>query len=106
MALDAVLKVIGITPVVEASKQLGVPPHALRGIGWVLLACTAIFAVPKTAVLGAILLTGYLGGAVAVHVCAGSGTFPVVFAITFGMLAWAALVLRDPRLLWTIIPRG
>ena len=60
---------------------------------------------PETAVLGAILLTGYLGGATAIHVRAGSGTFPIVFAIAFGVLVWVGLVLREPRLLRTILQR-
>ena len=75
LAFDGVTKVIKVVPVVEASEQLGVPPYSLLGIGTVLLACTAIYAIPRTAVLGAILLTGYLGGAAAIHVRAGSGVF-------------------------------
>ena len=70
-----------------------------------LLACTAIYSIPQTAVLGAILLTGYLGGATAIHVRAASGLFPIAFSIAMGVLAWAGLVLRDPRLLWTILLR-
>ena len=70
-----------------------------------LVACTAIYAIPQTAVLVAILLTGYLGGAVAIHVRAGSGAFPIVFSIAFGVLAWVGLILREPRLLWTILLR-
>ena len=105
LAFDGVTKVIKVAPVVEASEKLGVPPHTLVGVGIVLLACTAIYAIPQTAVLGAILLTGYLGGAAAIHVRAGSGAFPVAFSIAFGMLAWVGLVLREPRLLWTILLR-
>jgi len=85
--------------------KLGLPPHTVRGIGIVLLACTAIYATPQTAVLGAILLTGYLGGAAAIHVRAGSGAFPVTFSIAFAVLAWVGLVLREPRLYWTILLR-
>ena len=105
LAFDGVTKDIKVAPVVEASEKLGVPPHTLVGVGIVLLACTAIYAIPQTAVLGAILLTGYLGGAAAIHVRAGSGAFPVAFSIAFGMLAWVGLVLREPRLLWTILLR-
>jgi DoxX-like protein len=105
LAFDGVTKVIKVAPVVEASEKIGIPPHALLGIGIVLLACTTIYAIPRTAVLGAILLTGYLGGATAIHVRAGSGVFPVVFSIAFGVLAWVGLVLREPRLLRTILMR-
>ena len=80
-------------------------PDTLLGIGIVLLACTAIYAIPKTAILGAILLTGYLGGAAAVHVAARSGAFPVAFSIAFGILVWVGLVLREPRLVALILFR-
>ena len=105
LAFDGVTKIIRVAPVVEASEKLGLPPYTILGIGMVLLACTIIYAVPQTAVLGAILLTGYLGGAAAIHVRAGSGVFPVVFSIAFGVLAWVGLVLREPRLFWTILLR-
>lgn len=103
LAFDGVTKIIKVAPVVEAAEKLGVPQHKLLGIGVVLLACTAIYTIPQTAVLGAILLTGYLGGAVAIHARAGSGAFPIVFSIAFGVLAWVGLVLREPQLLWTIL---
>jgi hypothetical protein len=74
------------------------------GIGIVLLVCSAIYAVPQTAVLGAILLTAHLGGATAIHVRAGSGVFPIVFSIAFGVLVWVGIVLREPRL-WAILLR-
>lgn len=105
LAFDGVTKIIQVAPVVEASEKLGVSRGSLLGIGIVLLACTAIHAIPQTAVLGAILLTGYLGGAAAIHVRAGSGAFPVAFSIAFGVLVWVGLVLREPRLFWTILQR-
>jgi hypothetical protein len=105
LAFDGVTKIIKVAPVIEASEKLGVPQHTLLGIGIVLLACTAIYAIPQTAILGAILLTGYLGGATAIHVRAGSGAFPIAFSIAFGVLAWVGLILREPRLLWTILLR-
>lgn len=105
LAFDGVTKLLRIAPVVEASEKLGVPSSTLFAIGMVLLVCAAIYSIPQTAVLGAILLTGYLGGAVAIHVRAGSGLFPIAFAIAFGVLTWLGLVLREPRLLWTILLR-
>jgi hypothetical protein len=105
LAFDGATKIITIPPVVEATERLGIPLHTLLGIGTVLLACTAIYAIPRTAVLGAILLTGYLGGAVAIHVRAGSPAFQTTFPIMVGLLAWIGLTLRDPRLLWAILLR-
>jgi hypothetical protein len=60
--------------------------------------CTILYLIPRTAVLGAILLTGYLGGAVATHVRVGEGLFPVSFPIIFGVLLWGGLYLRNNRL--------
>jgi len=105
LAFDGVTKIIMVAPVAEASERLGVPNSTLLGIGVVLLACAVIYAIPQTAILGAILLTGYLGGAAAIHVRAGSGAFPVAFSITFGVLVWVGLVLREPRLFWMILLR-
>jgi DoxX-like family len=105
LAFDGATKIIKLANVVEASEKLGVPERTIVGIGIVLLACTAIYSIPQTAVLGAILLTGYLGGATAIHVRAGSGVFPIAFSIGFGMLVWGGLALREPRLFWTILLR-
>jgi hypothetical protein len=105
LAVDGTAKVIQVAPVVEASGKLGFSRDSILGIGIVLLACTTIYSIPSTAVLGAILLTGYLGGAAAIHVRAGSGAFPVAFSIAFAVLAWVGLVLREPRLYWTILLR-
>ena len=105
LAFDGITKVIRVTPVVEACQKMGIGPDLVVGIGILLLACTAIYATPKTAILGAILLTGYLGGAAALHVIARSGVFPIVFAIAFGVLIWAGLVLREPRLIRWILLR-
>ena len=105
LAVDGAAKVIQVAPVVEASGKLGFSRDSILGIGIVLLACTTIYSIPPTAVLGAILLTGYLGGAAAIHVRAGSGAFPVTFSIAFAVLAWVGLVLREPRLYWTILLR-
>jgi DMSO/TMAO reductase YedYZ heme-binding membrane subunit len=105
LAFDGVTKIIPIQPVLEASAQLGLAARLLPGIGILLLICTAIYVFPSTAVLGAILLTGYLGGATAIHVRAALGVFPVVFAVAFGTLVWAGLILREPRLLRWILQR-
>jgi hypothetical protein len=105
LVFDGVTKVVRATPAVEGTAKLGVPDDAVVPIGLILLAVTAIYAAPPTAVLGAVLLTGYLGGAAAIHVRAGGGVFPVAFSVGFAVLAWVGLVLREPRLFWTILLR-
>lgn len=106
LAFDSVTKIIRVTPVVEACEKLGISGDAVAGIGWVLFVCTVIYAIPRTAILGAILLTGYLGGAAAIHVVGASGAFPIAFAIGFGVLVWAGLVAREPRLGWLVLTRN
>src|SRR5687767_8675493 len=73
LLLDCVIKLLELAPAVEATTQLGYSADVIFGIGVLQLVCLAAYAFPRTAVLGAILLTGYLGGAVATHVRAGSG---------------------------------
>ena len=98
LLLDGAMKLVKPAPVVEATVKLGYSENLILPIGIVLLTCTILYLIPVTAVLGAILLTGYLGGAVATHVRAGAGAFPIIFAITFGVLLWGGLYLRDTRL--------
>jgi hypothetical protein len=99
LVFDGLVKFTHIAPVVEASAQLGIPMHVNPVIGVILLVCVALYAVPRTAVLGAILLTGYLGGAVATHVRVGN-PLPthVLFPTYLGVLLWGGLYLRDMRL--------
>ncbi len=99
LAFDGVMKLVKPAPVVEATNQLGYPESVLGGLGIVLLTCTALYVIPRTAVLGAIFLTGYLGGAVASHLRHGDGWFPILFPVVFGALLWGGLYLRDERLL-------
>ena len=84
--------------VVQATLQLGYPETAIVGIGLTLLVCTALYVIPRTAILGAILLTGYLGGAIASNVRASTPLFNVVFPAAFVVVIWVSLVLRLPRL--------
>jgi hypothetical protein len=99
MLLDGTMKLVKPAPVVEGTTQLGYQASAITPLGIVLLLSTIVYAVPRTAILGAILLTGYLGGAVATHVRVGNPLFShTLFPIYFGVMAWAGLVLRDARL--------
>ena len=84
--------------VVKATTELGFNANVIVPLGILLLACTIVYLIPRTAVFGAILLTGYLGGAVATHVRAGHGLFEILFPVVFGALLWGGLVLRDRRL--------
>ena len=98
LLVDAIMKFIKPAPVVDTTVKLGYPESLIVGIGAVLLISTVLYLIPKTSVLGAILLTGYLGGAVATHVRVQQGWFPIIFPVVFGALLWLGLYLRDPRL--------
>jgi DoxX-like protein len=99
LLVDGVGKLIKPAPVVEGTLQLGYPESVLLGLGIVLLACTVLYTIPGTAILGAILLTGYLGGAVATHVRVGSPLFThILFPVYLAVLLWGGLYLRDERL--------
>jgi DoxX-like family len=98
LLVDAIMKFVKPAPVVEATVKLGYHESVILGLGVVLLISTILYLLPKTSVLGAILLTGYLGGAVATHVRVGEGWFPILFPVIFGVLLWAGLWLRDERL--------
>ncbi|HKU76765.1 MAG TPA: DoxX family protein [Pyrinomonadaceae bacterium] len=98
LLVDGAMKLVKPAVVVEATTKLGYSESAIIPIGIVLIVCTILYLIPTTAVLGAILLTGYLGGAVATHVRAAEGVFPIVFPIIFGALLWLGLYLNDTRL--------
>ncbi|HSS22644.1 MAG TPA: DoxX family protein [Pyrinomonadaceae bacterium] len=98
LVFDAVVKLVKPPFVVEVNAQLGYPEGVIVGLGVVLLVCTVLYLIPRTAILGAILLTGYLGGAVATHVRVGGPFSSIIFPIILGVLLWGALYLRDERL--------
>lgn len=98
LALDSSMKLLMTAPAVEGTVQLGYPVATLQGIGIALLVCLILYVIPRTSILGAIVLTGYLGGAVASQVRVEAPLFShVLFPIYFAALAWAPLFLRDPR---------
>ncbi|HUJ73488.1 MAG TPA: DoxX family protein [bacterium] len=98
LLFDGVTKLVRVAPVLEAFTRLGFPASLAVCIGIILLACTAIYVIPQTAVLGAVLLTGYLGGATAIQMRSGAGLFPTLFPVLVGALVWAGLYLREGRL--------
>ena len=98
LLVDAVMKFIKPAPVVQETVRLGYAESAIVPIGIVLLVCTVLYLIPRTSVLGAILLTGYLGGAVSTHVRMAEGWFAIVFPVVFGAVLWLGLYLRDDRL--------
>lgn len=98
LLVDAVMKFVQPKEVVDATTALGYPASCILPLGAVLLVSTLLYLLPRTAVLGAILLTGYLGGAIATHVRVGAPPFNIVFPIVFGILLWTGLWLRESRL--------
>lgn len=98
LVADGAAKLFRPEPVVKATTELGYPENVIVPLGCVLLICALLYLLPRMAVLGAILLTGYLGGAVATHVRAGHPLFEIMFPVFFGALLWGGLVLRDSRL--------
>jgi hypothetical protein len=98
LTLDGVAKVMKLGPVLDACAKLEIPERAVPGMGMVLVAATLLYAVPWTSVLGAVVLTGYLGGAVWTHVRVGDPAFPVVFPCVVAAMLWGGLYLREPRL--------
>lgn len=100
LAMDAGGKLIAPAAMIAYSPPLGIPPDVslYRELGLILALGTILYAVPRTAVLGAILLTGYLGGAVAMHFRVGSPLFShTLFGVYLGVIAWGGLWFRDPR---------
>ena len=103
LLVDAAMKLVKPEPVVKATVELGYPESVIVGLGVVLLVCTVLSLIPRTSIFGAILLTGYLGGACASHLRHGDGWFPILVPVVFGILLWGGLCLRDERLR-TLLP--
>lgn len=97
LLMDGAIKLVPLDIVIETSKQLGIPTGLARTLGVLTLAGTILYAIPRTAVLGAIMLTGYLGGAIYTHVLANSPLFShTLFSIYLACFIWGGLWLRDP----------
>src|ERR1700710_982619 len=100
LTADGIMKLVPIDAVTETLAQMGYPASAdlARGLGVLLLLCTLLYAIPRTSVLGAILLTGYLGGAIASHLRIGSPVLShLLFGAYLGLMMWRRLYLRDSR---------
>lgn len=98
LTFDAVGKLAKVQPVIDGTVELGYPEGVIVPLGIVLLASTILYAIPATAVLGAIVLTGYLGGAIATHVRVGNPLFShTLFPIYVALFVWGGLWLRDER---------
>jgi hypothetical protein len=99
LTMDAVMHVMRIPAAVKGTTELGYPAGVLLPLGIIQLGALALYLIPRTRVLGAILWTGYLGGAVATHVRIGNPLFThVLFPVYVAALLWGGLYLRDARL--------
>ena len=106
LAWDAAMKLLMVQPVLETNAALGYSVGAIRPIGFIELACLALYVVPRTAVVGAVLWTGYLGGAIATHVRVDSPLLShTLFPIYVAALLWGGLFLRDPRVRALLLSR-
>ena len=101
MLFDAGIKILKLPAAVEGTLRLGYPASTVQPIGVIALVCVLLYAIPRTSILGAILLTGYLGGATATQVRVQDAWY--IFPPVLGALIWAGLYLRDERLR-TLIP--
>ncbi|WP_375450656.1 DoxX family protein [uncultured Devosia sp.] len=99
MIFDGGIKLVPIDPVIQTMTELGYPVQYARLLGVLSLVATLLYAIPRTSVLGAVLLTAYLGGAVSTHLRIGSPLFShTLFGVYMGLFAWGGLWLRNPRL--------
>ncbi len=95
LLFDSIAKIIRESHSVSGTTELGWPDQSIQFLGTILLICTALYAYPRTSILGAILLTGYLGGAIATMVRVGQ---PLYFSLIFGIMVWVPLFLNNKKL--------
>jgi hypothetical protein len=106
LTFDGSIKLMKLPMVLAASAELGFPPATIIVMGTLLLACTLLYVVPRTRIVGAVLLTGYLGGAVAAQLRVGHPMFETFFPVIVGSVAWAGLFARDRRVRALLAPQG
>ena len=98
LLFDSITKILKVDAVVKASAQFGYPVSLLTAIGTILLVCLVVYVIPRTSILGALLLTGYLGGAVEANLRIGTPLFSnALFPIYFAVVVWGGLFLREKR---------
>lgn len=98
LLFDAVGKLAKIEPVLKSMEELGIPGSQAVTIGIILLVITILYAIPQSSALGALLLTAYLGGAIAIHLRVGNPLFShTLFPVYIGLLLWIGLALRNPK---------
>ena len=99
LLFDSIGKLLEVQPVIDGTLQLGYPRDVVFTLGAILLSCVVAYVIPRTSVIGAVLLTGYLGGAIATHVRVANPLFThVLFPVYVAALLWGGLMLRDARL--------
>ncbi len=99
LLFDGSIKVMQLDVVTETGAQLGLPAHLNFGLGVLTFIIVVLYAIPRTSILGAILLTGLLGGAIATHLRVGSPLFThMLFPLYLGLMAWGGLYLRNDKL--------
>ena len=98
LLFDGAAKLMKAMPFLDACALLEVPEWVIPGLGIILIVSTVLYVVPSTSILGAILLTGYLGGAVWTHLRMNEPVFPIIFPVLVGAMIWGGLLLREPRL--------
>jgi hypothetical protein len=105
LLFDSLGKLLKVAPVVEGTAQLGYPEGSIRTLGVILLTCVVVYLIPRWAIVGGVLLTGYLGGAVATHLRVGSPLLThVLFPLYVGVFVWGGLLLRDARVRQALRP--
>jgi hypothetical protein len=98
LLFDGAMKLATLAPVAESFERVGIPFHLARGVGLLEIACVALYLSPRTAALGAVLLTGFLGGAILTHLRIGDPLFShTLFPAYVGAMVWGGLFLRDER---------
>lgn len=107
LAFDAIIKLVMIQPVIDGARLLGYPPSTMVTMGVLLLGSLIIHLIPRTALIGAVLLTGYLGGAIATHIRVENPLFShTLFPTYVAALVWGGLYLRDRRVRALLAPRA
>ena len=106
LTVDAVVKLLRIGPVLDSFNELGYPQNLALAIGLIEAVCLLVLLIPRTSILGAVLLTGYLGGAVATHLRIGNPLAShILFPVYIGILVWAGMALIDSRIVRLVAGR-